>query len=132
MAKGREIIPAQPGMGIPDFSGILSSEGLSIGQKRSRILTEMGLKKVKKKYETSEERKAAAKERAGTRKAERNKILEQLGIAPKRKGPKRTKAEKKVLRSQKSKDRRAFIREMAKENPEIAKKYGVDISRFKI
>jgi len=114
----------------PSISHILDSE-MSLPEKRRKVLEELGARKPKKKYKTVEDRKAAAKERAGVRRAEKIKILGKYGLAPKKAGPKLTKEEKREKRSNKGKVKREFIREMARQNPDLAKKFGIDPTRFR-
>ena len=133
--KGTEIVPAEnliPVTSTPDFTNILESESLSIAEKRKKVLEELGLRSTRRKYASPEERKEAAKKRRDERRAARAKVLEQYGLEPKTRGPKLTKAEKKKRRSERGKARRSFLREMAKAQPELAKKYGIDPSKFKI
>ena len=114
----------------PDFSNILSAD-IPISLKRQQILTELGLRKPKKKYETIEERKAAAKERAKKKRAEKVKALKPFGLEPKPK-PRKTKAQKKERRKERGRVRRELFREFAKMNPDMAKKAGFDPSRFRL
>ncbi len=100
-------------------------------EKRLLLQRELGLRKTKKKYPTKEARKEAAKVRAKQRRAEKKAVYKEFGIAPAPKGPKRTTEEKKLHRSEKGKSKRNFLKEMAKQNPDIAKKFGIDISRFR-
>ena len=119
-------------MGVPDFSSVLSTQDMSLSMKRRKVLEELGLRKPKKKYASVEDRKAAAKERAKKRKEERVKVLKQYGLEPKKRGPKLTKAQKTAKRQDRGKVRREFLREMARQNPELAKKFGIDPSRFRL
>lgn len=133
MAKKEEsaaIVPLEPG--APDFANVLQSQDISVAEKRRIILEGVGLKGKRRKYKSSEERKEASKKRRGERKVERDKTLEKYGLLPKAKGPKLTKEQKKVKRSKRSKERRSFMRDMAKQNPDLAKKYGIDVGRFKL
>jgi len=134
----KENLPAivQPGTGeavsVPDFSSIITSESLTIAEKRKKVLEGLGMRTRKKKYESVEERKAASKLRREERKKERLSALAQYGLEPRKKGPRKTKAQKKKARSERGKARREFMREMAKASPDLAKKYGIDPSRFKL
>lgn len=115
-----------------DFSKVIESESLTLAQKRKEVLEALGLKRKKKKYDTPEEKKAAAKKRRDERKATRREVLKKYGLEPRKKGPKMTQAERKKKRSERGKTKRGFLREMARANPDLAKKYGIDPSRFKL
>ena len=130
-SKSKEIVAVEEGS-VPDFSHILQSKDLSLEDKRRRVLEELKMRKPRRKYASPAERKEAAKKRRDKRKAERVKVLDRYGIAPKKKGPKMSKAERKRRRSKRGKEKRGFLREMARENPELAKTYGIDVSRFKL
>jgi len=133
--KGTEIqlTGGMPSMPSPkDFASILESESLSMAQKRRQVLEQLGLKGTRKKYASPVERKAASKERREKRKSTRLESLKQYGLEPKVRGPKMSKEERKTKRSERGKTKRGFLREMAKANPELAKKYGIDPSRFKL
>ena len=126
------IVPGSlPVGGTSDFSHIIQKD-IPLAQKRSMILVELGLKKPKKQYATKEERKLAAKERTKERKKERLSVLEKYGLEPKKKGPKLSKEQKKQRRKTRSKAKRTFLRDMARADPEMAKKYGIDPARFKL
>lgn len=127
---GSDIVSIEPG--APDFTNILQSQDISVADKRRLVLEGVGLKGRKRKYKTAEERKEAAKKRRDERKVSRLEVLTKYGLEPKKKGPKLTKAQKKAKRSARGRERRSFLREMAKENPDLAKKYGIDVSRFKL
>ncbi len=132
--KGTEIqiVGAQAPVTAPDFKDVIQSETLSMAQKRSTILEKLGLKSTKRKYATTEERKTASKSRAKERRESRTKALKQYGLEPAKRGPTRTKAQKRESRKARGKQRRGFLREMARSSPEIAKKYGIDPGRFKL
>ena len=118
--------------GTPDFSNIISSESLSLADKRKKVLEGLGLRRPRKKYASVEERKAAAKKRKEERKTTRTSELKKYGLEPRKKGPKMTKVQRKLKRSARGKAKRQFMREMAKQNPDLAKTYGIDVSRFKL
>lgn len=120
-----------PGSAMPDFSNILSNTNLSLSQKRKNILEELGMKKKKKVYSSPAERKAAAKKRAKARKEAKLQVLKKYGLEPKAKGPKKTKEQKKEARKERSSNKRQFLREMAKADPERAKQFGIDVTRFR-
>lgn len=130
--KSTEVTLIGEGTQAPDFSGIIKSESISLVEKRKLVLEKLGLKGTKKKYATTEERKAAAKARSKERRDERASVLKKYGLAPQAKGPKKTKAQKKATRKARGKARRGFLREMAKANPELAATYGIDPKRFKL
>ena len=130
--KSTEVALIGEGTQPPDFSKIIQSESISMVEKRKLVLEKLGMKGTKKKYATTEERKLAAKERSKKRREERVTALKEYGLEPKAKGPKKTKAQKKATRKARGKSRRSFLREMAKANPELAKKYGIDPKRFKL
>jgi len=117
---------------LPDFSSVIKSESLSLAEKRKKVLEGLGLKRTKKVYANSEERKAAAKKRREERKATRREYLSRYGLEPRKKGPKLTKEERKKKRSERGKVKRGFLREMARANPDLAKKYGIDPNRFRL
>jgi len=130
--KGTELTVTGGEGGALDFSKIIQSESISLGEKRKLVLERLGLKTTKKKYATTEERKVAAKARSKTRREERLKALKEYGLEPQKKGPKKTKAQKQASRKARGKSRRNFLREMAKANPDLAKTYGIDPKRFKL
>ena len=117
---------------LPDFTNVIKSDVLTEREKRNEILVQLGLKQKKRKYPTPEARKAAAKERSAKRRKERSTVLAQYGLEPKKRGPKRSEDEKAEARRERGKTKRAFIREMARAEPDLAKKYGIDPSRFKL
>jgi len=129
-------LPALPGPGaggVPDFSNILQSQELTLVDKRRKVLEGLGLRKPRKKYKTKEERKATAKERAKARRAERLQLLEKYGLGARPKGKKKygSKEERKAAGKERAKDKRRFLREMARKNPDLARKYGIDPERFR-
>lgn len=131
--EGKETkTPAITSPSLPDFTSVIQSKSLDLETKRKKVLEGLGLRHPRKKYASPDERKAAAKKRREERKAERAKVLGKYGIAPKKKGPRLTKAQRKTRRSKRGKERREFLREQAKQHPELAKKYGIDVSRFKL
>jgi len=135
--KGREVqaITSPPSLigGTPlDFSSVIESESLSMAEKRRKVLEQLGLKGTKKKYATPEERKAASKKRREERKSTRLEVLKKYGLEPRKKGPKMSKEQRKQKRSERGKTKRGFLREMARANPDLAKKYGIDPRRFKL
>lgn len=139
MAKKTALMPMPPERGEPEvgqvggiFNHILESKELSLSEKKAKLLRELGVTSPKKKYETKEERKEAAKKRAKERKEERDAILSEYGLGPGRRGPKLSKEEKRARRKARAKKKRDFMKEMAKKYPNLAKKYGIDPSKFKI
>lgn len=125
MPKKTALIP------MPDFSSILGAPDVPIAIKRKKVLEELGLRRPRKKYESVEERKAAAKERAKKRREERLQVLKRYKLEPKKKGPGLTKAQKKEKRRTRGQDKRQFLREMARQNPDMARKFGIDPTRFR-
>ena len=117
---------------MPDFSSIVTSEGLSLAEKRKKVLEGLGMRTRKQRYGSVEERKKAAKSRRDKRKKERLEALAKYGLEPRKKGPKKTKAQRKEARSIRGKSKREAFREMAKASPDLAKKYGIDPSRFRL
>jgi len=107
-------------------------EGLTPGERRRGIAIALGLRTPRKRYKNKKERKAASKERREQRKKDRLTLYEQYGMTPRKRGAKLTPDEKRAKRSERGKKRRELLREMARANPELAKKYGVDPSRFKL
>ena len=128
--QSTSVVPAETG--VPDFTNVLQSQDISVADKRRHVLEGLGLKGKRRKYKSPGERKEAAKKRREERKAVREKALGEYGLQSKAKGPKLTKEQKKARRSGRSKERRSFMREMAKQNPDLAKKYGIDVGRFKL
>lgn len=111
---------------------ILGLPNLTLSEKRHKVLEALGKVKPKKKYASVAERKAAAKKRAEERKKAKLDVLKKFGLEPSKRGPKKSPEEKKLHRKEKGKQRRSFLREMAKSNPDVAKKFGIDINRFKL
>jgi len=107
-------------------------EGLTPGERRRGILVALGKRVPRQRYKNKKERKAAREKRRLERKKERLSLYEQYGITPRKRGAKLTPDEKKARRSERGKKRRELLREMARQNPELAKQYGVDPSRFKL
>jgi hypothetical protein len=137
MAKKKhitELTVAQPvQMGQPDFSSILSS-GLDTKSMRLEILKAEGVQGVRQKYPSKEARIAAYKEKMKDKRAKDRAILEKHGIAPKPR-VKRTEEEKAQYRRDYRKKRagkqHSFLVEMAKKNPELAKKFGIHADKLK-
>jgi len=129
--QGKTLALPEAGGLPPTLQSILESES-SLTEKRRRLLEELGVKKTKKKYPTAAARKEAAKARAAVRREEKKSIYAKYGLEPKPKGPKVSDAERKARRKTKGASKRSFLKEMAKANPDLAKKYGIDVSRFKI
>lgn len=132
MAKKRETALVAAPAAPPDFTSVIESESISMAEKRKTVLERLGLKGTKRKYETVEERKEAAKKRREKRKSERAEALAKYGLEPKKKGPKLTKEQRKAKRKARGKARRGFMREMARKDPELARTYGIDPKRFKL
>lgn len=120
------------GGGKPDFSNILQKEDLTLADKRKAILEQLGMRKPKQKYKNLEERKAAAKERSKARKEKRLAALAEIdpNLVPKKR-EKMSSEEKKAKRSERRERRLGFMFEMAKANPELAKKFHIDIDKLK-
>lgn len=116
----------------PQVSQVMAMEGLTPSERRRGVLVALGVRTPRKKYKTKKERKAAAKMRREERKKERSVLYEQYGITPRMRGPKLTEEEKKKKRSERGKKRRELFREMARKDPETAKRYGIDPSKFKL
>jgi len=116
----------------PQVSQVMTMEGLTPGERRRGVLVALGLRTPRQKYKSKKQRKTAAKERRLQRKKDRLALYEQYGITPRPRGAKLTPEQKKAKRSERGKNRRAALREMARANPELAKKYGVDPARFKL
>lgn len=89
---------------------------------------EGGLLKPRQRYESKEERKVAARERAKERRETRKSYLEEKGVSPAARKAKLTKAEKKV----KSKTLRKYRNIYLREHPEEAKKLGIDLGRLRV
>jgi len=125
----------------PDLGNFSNIEDTSMGDfesgetmaaRRRRILREAGVRGTKKKYGSAEERKAASKARAKERKERDAAILEKFGLAPRSRGPKMTKEEKKAKSKARRQQKSQFLREAARSQPDFAKKFGIDITRFKL
>ena len=116
----------------PQVSQAMTMEGLSPGERRRAVLVALGLRTPRQKYKSKKQKKSAAKERREQRKKDRLAVFEQYGITPRKRGTRLTPEQKKEKRSERGKQRRALLREMARANPELAKKYGVDPTRFKL
>jgi len=117
----------------PDIREILEHPGKSKAQKRKEVLVALGLRTTKKKYKTPADRKKAAKERTAARKTQRLGILGALGLQPEKREKltdEERKDRSKTARQRRTSSKRDFIRDMAERNPSLAKKYGIDISRF--
>lgn len=118
--------PSISGADIPeDIRSIIQDPFMDLATKRRKVLELRGAApKKKKKYKSPEARKAAAKERAAARKAQRVSELAPFGLEPKKR-EKMTEAERKARRSQRGKAKRAFLKEAAKEFPDLAQKHGL-------
>lgn len=135
MAKKKETaVTPVPALGPAplDFTSVIESETLSIAAKRKHVLEQLGLKGRKRKYATLEERRAASQKRREERKATRLEVFKKYGLEPKEKAPKMTKEQRKQKRSERGKAKREFYRQMARADPALAKKYGIDPKRFKL
>lgn len=119
------------GSAVPDFSNVLGNAELTLAEKRKKVLMGLGLRKTKKVYASPAERKAAAKERAKKRREAKLEVLKKYGLEPHAKGPKKSKEEKKAVRKERALHKREFLREMAKADPERAKQFGIDVTRFR-
>ncbi len=120
MAKKSEIVP---------FAGTTEiMPGLNLREMRRSILMEGGLLKPRKQYESREERRAAARERAKARRVDRKAYLEKRGIAPAVRSPKLTKAEKKARSKELRRMRNIYLRK----HPAEAKRVGVDLARLRV
>jgi hypothetical protein len=121
---------AQASIPKSELDAIMGKEGLTLADKRRLYLERLGAVRPKQKYATKEERKKAAKERAQKRREAKRALLPpELRPQPRMK---MTPEEKKVKRSEKNKEKRAFLREMARDNPAIAKKFGIDPANFRL
>ena len=136
--KALSLIPGQGGAtnissaaAKVDLNSILSNADLSASQKRKSYFTQLGIAKPKKKYASPAERKAAAKERAKQRRAERINMLPEA-LRPKPRGPKLSPEQKREKRSARRHAKRDFLHEMARANPEAAQRFGINPGRFKI
>jgi len=116
----------------PQVSQLMNTPGLTPSERRRGLRIALGLSTPRKKYKSKKERKKAAKERREKRKEERSALYEKYGLTPRTRGPKLTSEQKKEKRSERGKKRRAALRDLARANPEKAKEYGIDISRFKL
>ena len=113
-------------------SQAMTMEGLTPSERRRAVLVALGERTPRKKYKTKKEKKAAQKERREERKKKRGVLYEQYGITPRERGTKLTEEEKRQKRSARGKTRRSAFREMARKDPELAKKFGIDPSKFKL
>jgi len=115
---------------VDDFTKILNNPNLTKKQKVDLILKAKGLKTPRKRYASVEERKKAAAQRAKER---RKKQLEDLPpeLRPKPR-VKLTKAQKKEKRRAHNASNRAALRELAKANPDLARRFGINPDRFRI
>ena len=119
MAKNTELVPST-GPAIP-------MPGLNLREMRRSVLMEGGLLTPRRKYESKEERKAAAKERGKARRESRKAFLEAQGIAPAARA-KLSKAQRRA----RSKEFRRIRNVYLKSHPEEAKRLGVDIGRLRV
>jgi len=117
---------------LPDLSDIMNRQFPSLADKRKAVLEALGMRKPRQKYKTVKQRKLAAKKRRKERRKERIDALKRYGIEPRKRGKKLTPEQKKERRNLRGKTKRAGLREMARANPELAKKYGIDIDRFRL
>ena len=117
---------------FPDLSGILRNEELSLAEKRRKVLEQLGMRHPRQKYATPEEKKAAQEARRLKRKADRLEIFKAQGIEPRKRGPKKSKAERAAARKARRHNKTMALKEMALANPDLAKKYGINPSRFKL
>lgn len=115
----------------PNLSSILSG-AKPLSDKRREVLIALGLRRPRQKYTTPALKKTAAKKRRKERKLERNKELAKYGLAPRKRGKKLTTDQKNKRRNERGKNKRAGLREMARANPDLAKKFGIDPTRFRL
>lgn len=136
-------VPSGVPTGVPSSSSMASGLGVGIPlsgdalrKARKDALRAEGLLGTKKKYESKEARKAAAKLRAADKRAKKRAVLESMGLGPKPKqkyaSKEERKAASKLRRIERRRNTSAFVVEMAKENPELAQKHGIDLSKFKL
>ena len=119
MAKSKELTPyTGPAELMP---------GLNLRALRRSVLMEGGLLNPRMKYESKEERKAAAKARGKARRESRKAFLEQRGLAPAPR-EKLSKAQKRA----RSKEFRAIRNAYLRTHPEEAKRLGVSIGRLRV
>lgn len=104
--------------------------GMTRAEKANTALRLLGLRGTRQKYATEAERKAAQKAARQARKAKNRSELEEMGLAPKPRGPKMTKEEKRARRRVRSGDKREFSRQMALKFPDMAREYGLDPDRI--
>lgn len=116
----------------PGVSRVMTSVFESPGAKRKALLEALGERKPRKKYKSTKIRKTAATKRRKERKKKKTGIFEQFGILPRTRGPKMTETQKKEKRSVRGKTRRSLFRDMARANPELAMKHGIDVNKFKL
>lgn len=151
MAKKKDEFPVinfNTEQGIASFSSLSPqmqrsvlglSEEASPGQLRREVLYRTGMRKKKGSYKgerSTEEiaRKKAERHEKSVERREKNKIfLAQFGLAPKERGPKLTKEERKQKRSEKGASKRAQTKDLKnwiKKNEDFLKKKGFDPKKF--
>ena len=125
-----EIVPS-PGAIVEaanDFSDLIANLDLTPADRRRVALQRLGKRGVRTKYASKEERKAAQKVRSKTRRQEQMLALPpELRPQPK---VKRSLAQKQERRRERGKEKRDFLKEMARANPEQAAKYGIRVDLF--
>jgi len=112
-----------------NLGGFTLEQGLGGGlySRKHSILQAAGLIKPRKIYESKEDRKAAAKERAKDRRLERKEYLKSQGLASDR-APKLSKEQKRV----KNKELRRLRNDLLRKDPVLAVKLGVDLRRLRV
>jgi len=134
MAKGKEIIQVTPEQ-REKIEDILAGPGTR-SQKRREILYLTGLRtrRAPKVALTEEVRKALRKKKAQERRKKNKTIFAQFGIAP-QKRVKLSRAQKEQRaregRQKRYERKKDFLFEAVQQNPDLAKRYGIDINRFK-
>lgn len=142
---GSDIIILGPSAGITmesetgsiggiDVSDILGKEDLSKRDKQVRILERLGAKKTRKKYATVAERKKAQADRQKAAREENRKVLEQYGIAPKKRvtlSDSERREHQKKYRRERARREKSLLRDVMKANPTLARQYGFDPTRVR-
>jgi len=119
----------------PKVVEILENPDITTRDKRRRIADYLGIRKTRKVYKSEAERKKAAKDRAVKRTKERTSFFAGLGIAPAKRetlSPAEKKERSKARRKRRTQGRRDLMREIQKTNPDLLKKYKIDVSKFKL
>jgi len=103
------------------------AKNLDKKEKGALVLRITGMKGTKKKYGSEAERKAAQAARAKAKREKEREELEKVGLAPRRRGPKRTEEQDKAYRQNYAKQayqqRKNMEESMVKDNFSMASKY---------